>query len=65
MSFTEIFFIIMGFVLLVAAHLFVDSQQFFHRGFAKPDNPDDPNPPLISGPADAQAQRVIDLSQKE
>jgi len=36
-----------------------------HRGRARPDDPNDENPPVVTGPEDALAQRLIDLSKKD
>lgn len=36
-----------------------------HRGQAQPDDPTDPNPPVVTGPEDARAQRLLDLSRKK
>lgn len=64
MSKHEIIYVVIGAVFVIGLQLFSDLSIFKHRGFVKKDNPDDNNAPLISGPADASAWKIIDESKK-
>lgn len=46
--------------LLVLGSILKDWLIYKHHGRAKPNHPDETNPPVITGPADAIAQRQID-----
>lgn len=55
-----------GFALgVVILQLVKDWIIYKHRGRAKLDDPNQDNPPVVTGPQDALAQRLIDLSKKE
>jgi len=57
-------FLIVG-VVVIGMLILKDWLVYKHRGRARPDDPNDENPPVVTGPEDALAQRLIDLSKKD
>lgn len=58
------FYLIIIFLVVVGMEITRDWLVYKHRGRAKPDDQNQENPPVITGPEDASAQRLIDLAQE-
>jgi len=52
-------------VLFALAAMKLDLMIWSHRGHAQPDNPDDENPPVITGSTDAVSHLQIDRTKKK
>jgi hypothetical protein len=52
-------------IVVVGLSIVQDWLVYKHRGRSQPDDARDPNPPVITGPQDAGAQRTLDLSHQE
>ena len=58
-------YFLITFVVVTGMAIMRDWLIYKHRGRTIPDDPNDKNPPVVTGPQDASAQRVIDLLEKE
>ena len=56
---------ILRFMLLISLLIIRDWYSYKLRGRVSPDDPEDENPPVITGPGDAHAQRLIDLYKQD
>jgi hypothetical protein len=58
-------FVITMLVILTGLSILQDWFIYKFRGRVQPDDPADENPPIITGPEDAGAQRLIELYVKK
>jgi hypothetical protein len=56
--------IIIALLIFSPLLLWVNWRIYVHRGQVQPDDPNDPNSPVITGPEDAHAQTLIDYYTK-
>lgn len=56
---------LLAFAVTIFLLLLQDWLVLENRGRVQPDNADDTNPPVITGPEDASAQRLADLYTKK
>lgn len=59
------FYLIAGIIVIIGLEILRDWLIYKHRGKVQPDDPKDENPPVITGPSDAHAQKLIDQYNKE
>ena len=52
-------------VVVLGLGILKDWLTYKQRGRTQPDNPKDENPPVVTGPQDASAQRVLDLFKED
>lgn len=57
----QIFYFIIIALFLIGLQIAQDWLVYKMRGRAQPDDPQDENPPVITGPQDARAQRYLDI----
>lgn len=60
-----VFYFLISALLIVGMVIARDWLIYKHRGRAQPDDPQDQNPPIVTGPEDARAQRLMDLYQQK
>jgi hypothetical protein len=58
-------YIFLTIVAVFVLQIIYDWLVYKHRGRTLPDDPNDPNPPVVTGPEDARAQRLVDLAKKD